>query len=252
LGHVPRSPRPLRAVTFDVAGTLIIPAESVAHTYARVAARYGLLTTPATMGPSFARAMSEAPPLAFGDPPPDDLAVRERDWWRAVVTRTLGVAADTPGFAACFAALYEHYGRAEAWTVAPGAGAVLTTLRRRRFAVGVISNFDRRLRGLLAELRLAPALDAVFVSAEVGWAKPAPEIFRRAFRALGVQAAAVLHVGDDAHADAGGALGAGAQAALVGTRRIVPGAVRLANLAEVPALAARLSRPRRRSPPRAR
>jgi putative hydrolase of the HAD superfamily len=234
LGHRPRSTASLRAVTFDAAGTLIVPAEPVLHTYARVAAHCGLVTAPATSGDTFARIMAEAPPLAFGDPPPEDLAARERGWWVAVVARTLGVADDAPGFAACFDALYDHYGRAEAWTVVPAARAVLTTLRRRRFGIAVISNFDRRLHGLLAALQLAPALDAVLVSVEVGWAKPAPEIFRRAFRVLGVPAAAVLHVGDDAHADAGGALAAGAQAALVGTRRIGPGMVRLASLTEVP------------------
>jgi putative hydrolase of the HAD superfamily len=247
-----RSRRPLRAVTFDAAGTLIVPAEPVPRTYARFAAGAGLLADPATIGHAFARAMTAAPPLAFGNPAAESLATRERAWWATVVDGALGVPARGPGFEACLDALYAHYARAEAWTVVPAARAVLVTLRRRRLAVGVVSNFDRRLRPLLAALRLAPLLDVTAVSVEVGWAKPAPEVFRHAFRAFGVPAAAVLHVGDDPRADARGALAAGAQAALLGAARVVPGAVPLARLADVPALAARLSRPGRRSRRRAR
>jgi len=220
-----------------------VPAEPVAHTYARLAARSGLVTDPAVVGDAFARALAEAPPLAFGHPPPQALAARERAWWRAVVARTFGVATEAVGFAACFEALWDHYARAEAWTVVPAARSVLTALRRRGLALGVISNFDRRLHGLLAELRLTALLDTVVTSVEAGWAKPAPEIFHRAWRALGVPAAAVLHVGDDPCADGGGALGAGAQAALVGARSPLPGASRLTSLAQVPIVAARLSRP---------
>jgi len=232
-------------VTFDAAGTLIVPAEPVAHTYARLAAQAGLVVDRATIGAAFVQAVTAAPPLAFGHPPPRRVAALERAWWADVVARTLGVRQGHPAFAACFDALYDHYTHAAAWTVVRGARTVLATLRRRRLAVGVISNFDRRLPGLLAELRLAAMLDTAVTSVDAGYAKPAPEIFRRAFRTLGVPAAAVLHVGDDPHADGAGALGAGAQAALVGLRRDVPGATRLASLAQVPALAARLSRPAR-------
>jgi putative hydrolase of the HAD superfamily len=236
------SPRPLRAVTFDAAGTLIVPAEPVAHTYARLAARAGLVVDRATIGAAFARAVADAPPLAFGHPPPPRVAALERAWWADVVARALGVPGGSPAFAACFDALYDHYAHAAAWTVVPAARAVLTTLRGRGFAVGVISNFDGRLPGLLAELRLTPMLDTAVTSVDAGYAKPAPEIFHRAFRALGTPAAAVLHVGDDPHADGDGALGAGARAALVGPRRAVPGTTRLTRLAQVPALVARLSR----------
>ncbi len=48
-----------------------------------------------------------------------------------------------------------------------------------------------------------------------GKAKPSPEIFDAAAQAVGVSSAEVLHVGDDAHLDVLGALGAGMQAVWV-------------------------------------
>ena len=49
----------------------------------------------------------------------------------------------------------------------------------------VISNFDDRLRPLLARLELDSLFDAVVVSAEVGAEKPSPRIFEAACKATG-------------------------------------------------------------------
>jgi putative hydrolase of the HAD superfamily len=88
----------------------------------------------------------------------------------------------------------------------------LGELKRRGLKVGLISNWDARLRPLLRELQLDRYFDSIVISAEVGAQKPAPEIFRAAAAQLGVPAETILHVGDSQAEDVAGARAAGWQA----------------------------------------
>jgi putative hydrolase of the HAD superfamily len=135
----------------------------------------------------------------------------------------------------------------------PEVPAVLEELRGRGVALVVVSNWDISLRDVLRETGLAPLLDGVFTSAEVGSAKPDPEIFRRALDLAGVDPADALHVGDSPEADVAGARAAGVEPVLVvrdpASRPPVPelgpgmsadeleGVTTVASLAELPALA---------------
>jgi putative hydrolase of the HAD superfamily len=75
---------------------------------------------------------------------------------------------------------------------------------RRSHRVSVLSNADLSLRGRLErDLELGDLFDDVVVSAEVGMAKPEPEIFRMAARRLGVPVEACVFVDDlDLNVDA--------------------------------------------------
>ena len=86
----------------------------------------------------------------------------------------------------------------------------LRGLRDRGLRIGVVSNFDGRLPGLLAGLGVAA--DAVVWSTRASAAKPARAIFAAAASALGVPLDQLCHVGDDLVADVRGAEAAGAQA----------------------------------------
>ena len=79
----------------------------------------------------------------------------------------------------------------------------------------MVSNWDERLRPLLAALELAPCFDACLISCEVRSAKPDGMIFAAAAEALDLKAREILHVGDSDREDAGGALMAGMQALLI-------------------------------------
>jgi len=89
------------------------------------------------------------------------------------------------------------------------AAAFLDDLRARDIPVGLVSNWDTSLRGVLADLGIADRFSAVCISAECGAAKPDPRIFQAALAALGVRAAEVVHCGDDPDLDGAGALAAG-------------------------------------------
>jgi putative hydrolase of the HAD superfamily len=72
----------------------------------------------------------------------------------------------------------------------------LAAWRRQGLRLAVVSNFDRRLHGLLASLCLRPSLEVVIVSSEVGAAKPSPLPFQRALQELDLRPQQVWHVGD--------------------------------------------------------
>src|SRR5207248_1962029 len=86
--------------------------------------------------------------------------------------------------------------------------AVLAQLTA-HYTLGIISNFDRRLRRVLEQLALAPLFRHVVISSEVGADKPDPWIFERALALAGAQPHEALHVGDEPGADWEGAGRAG-------------------------------------------
>lgn len=104
----------------------------------------------------------------------------------------------------------------EAWweevAVPPATVATLEELRRRGLRLGLCSNAPYRARSLhaqLARLGLAGLFDSVTFSSEVGWRKPAPQIFAAALGALGAAAPSTAMVGDRRREDVGGARAAG-------------------------------------------
>jgi putative hydrolase of the HAD superfamily len=206
---------PLEAVTLDAVGTLMAVAEPVGRTYARCAARHGIALAPAEAERGFHDALAAAPPLAFPGVATAHLPERERAWWSAVVRRAFGPAAERVSFDQCFAELFAHYGRPEAWCVFSEVPEALHRLRARGFKIAVVSNFDGRLPPVLAGLGLLPLVDVVVHSTAAAAAKPDPAIFRGAMSTLGVAPSATLHVGDDLVADIEGARRAGMRAVLV-------------------------------------
>jgi putative hydrolase of the HAD superfamily len=114
----------------------------------------------------------------------------------------------------------------------PEVPGVLDALRRRGDRLAVVSNWDVSLHEVLERTGLAPAFDAVVVSAELGFAKPDPRPFARALELLGVDAAHALHAGDQVDEDVAGAEAAGVRAVLVAR----DGAPPLAGVPTIPSL----------------
>ena len=205
----------LRAIFFDVAGTLIVTRERIGHSYARIAREYGLEADDKAVGAAFRRAFNAAPGLAFG-PGHDAHALRrlEREWWRRVVTDTFAEFGPFRDFEGYFAALFDFLGDPANWKADPEAEPMLKVLKERRLMLGVISNFDYRVYGILNGLGLGAYFDTVTISSEAGWAKPAPEIFKAALARHAVAPQQSIHVGDSEHMDFAGARASGIAAVL--------------------------------------
>ena len=157
----------VRAVSFDAAGTLFHPARPVGTLYAEVAARHGVEIDPGELQRRFRHAFATAPPLAFPGVPPAELRARERAWWRTLVARVfIGIA--FPRFEAYFDDLFAFFASPEAWRVDPDAPALLQALRARGLRILIVSNFDHRVRGILAALGLLALVDRITISSEAG------------------------------------------------------------------------------------
>lgn len=229
----------MKAVLFDAVDTLIRPWPSVGSVYARAAAAHGLRCAARALEEAFLPAYRELFPERFhGRSGLQTSEARERRWWTRVLARTFERAGcGTPGPAALAAGL-EAFGRGAAWRLSAGARQTLRSLRARGVKLALVSNYDSRLHRVAAELGLAPLLDAVVVSAEVGWAKPSPRIYAAALAALGVGAGEALMVGDRPKEDAAGAAAAGLRSVLYDPHGRAPGPGSIRDLRRVPALVA--------------
>lgn len=203
-------------VFFDAAGTLFHTREPAGLSYAKIAQRFGACTDERRVIDSFRRAFAAAPGLAFG-PGHDAERLREleREWWRRLVRATFESLADFPDFDAYFDALFAFFADPANWTSDPDAPMLLAALRESGLELGVISNFDYRIYGILDRLRLTRYFDTITISSEAGYAKPAPEIFRIALERHELSSAEALHVGDTEALDIAGAHAAGIAAILI-------------------------------------
>lgn len=97
----------------------------------------------------------------------------------------------------------------------PDAEPAIARARERGWRVVVASNWDVSLHIVLARLGLAPLLDGIVTSAEVGARKPAAAVFERALQIAEAPAADAVHVGDSLEEDVLGARAAGIEPILV-------------------------------------
>jgi putative hydrolase of the HAD superfamily len=200
---------PLRAITFDVTGTLI-HTPRVFEIYSQVLSRHGFDAPVEHVAELFPLVMDEmscrvTPGVDRFRAHPDG----PRGWWQDVLDRLcqyLEQPTPTP-FAA--AELYHRFSQADAWEVYPDTRPVLEALRRRGLALAVVSNWDDRLGRLLTHLDLVRHFDAVVFSYALGIEKPDGRLFAHALDLLGVRPEEALHVGDRLREDVEGALGAG-------------------------------------------
>ncbi len=189
----------IRAVTFDAGHTLVEPRESVGDVYAAAAARQGASgLSREDLERRFHAALREA-----------GSAVNTKADWARIVDATFAGLLSRPPSETFFPELFEQFGRAAAWRIYDDVAPTLAALAQSGVRLGVISNWDERLQSLLVELGLAGQFEVIVVSCEVGFAKPAPEIFAAAARAFNLPPEEILHVGDNWQADVIGARASG-------------------------------------------
>jgi putative hydrolase of the HAD superfamily len=217
----------VRAVFFDAVGTLISPREPVARTYAECAHRHGLEVSEEHVRGSFREAFARQEQIDRDAGWRTDEA-RERARWQAIVSEVL------PGTGSCFEELWAWFASPAAWAVHAEAAEVIRELADRGLAVGIASNFDARLLGLVdAFPLLAPLRWRCAISSLIGWRKPAPGFFAYLTQLAGCPAGQILHVGDDRRNDVDGAMAAGFKAILFDPHTAVPGQDQIARLRDL-------------------
>jgi putative hydrolase of the HAD superfamily len=112
---------------------------------------------------------------------------------------------------------------------------VIAAARATGLRVVVASNWDVSLHDVLERIGLAPSLDGIVTSAQVGARKPAPAVFESALRLAGAAPAEAVHVGDSVDEDVHGALDAGIEPVLLSRdgRQAPPGVRQIASLRDL-------------------
>ena len=195
----------VEAVTFDVGGTLIRPWPSVGHVYAEVAAGCGCEEIlPEVLNLQFAAAWANLKNFNHG-----------RGEWAALVDATFEGLTTRPPSETFFSELYDRFASPDVWRVYEDVAPAVDALASRGIQLGIVSNWDDRLRPILEGLGLIKYFEAIIISSEVGFTKPSPVIFQHASKKLGMPTEFILHVGDSADQDFTGAKSAGCKAVLL-------------------------------------
>jgi putative hydrolase of the HAD superfamily len=192
-------PAAAKAIVFDVVGTLVEPAPTVAEAYRAAALRHGIDRDVADIQASFRAAWRRQEAVdAASHPAFATSGPRERERWQAIVADVFQLAAESD---AIFADLWGHFGKPESWRPIPAGRKLARAALDAGLTVALASNFDERLFGIATAIEPLSWAHHVFASSEIGWRKPAVEFFRTVERRLERRPDELVLVGDDPELD---------------------------------------------------
>ncbi len=196
----------IQAVTFDAAHTIYRPYPSVGEIYREVMQQHGLDYPAAELEAGFRRAFKSV----SKDAAILDGERREWSYWRSIVSESISQLSPQPtNFESLFHDLWNEFSHGHRWRPAPTAAETLETLRQRGYTTALLTNWDQRVRRVVAETGFSDRFDHLFVSSEIGHEKPDRGIFEYCEKALGLAPEQILHIGDSLQHDIAGAQAAG-------------------------------------------
>jgi FMN phosphatase YigB (HAD superfamily) len=193
--------QPVRAVTFDCWGTLIVDRDMAAAAAVRVKA-----IAEASDGQLSPEAAEELLRRAWAE--------HHRQWLGGTQYGSPGIArfiADELGDQAVYGLLQETFedaGRHGIVEPVPGAVSTLQALRERGIRTALVCDAGmtpgRIVRDFLGDLGVLPHLEFCAFSDEVGVPKPSPKMFQTALEAIDMRPESAVHVGDLLRTDVDG------------------------------------------------
>jgi putative hydrolase of the HAD superfamily len=200
----------VRVVFFDAVGTLIHPDPPAPIVYARIGQEFGSHYDAAAIKERFSEAFraEEEIDRSNGWQTSEE---REIERWRRIVESVLDDVGDPT---ICFRRLFDHFAGPGSWRCDPATGELLKSFEKHGYVLGLASNYDFRLRNVLAGKPELALLRHLCISSEVGWRKPAGEFFAAMSKLVGLPPEQIIHIGDDPVNDYQGAIAAGMHAVL--------------------------------------
>jgi putative hydrolase of the HAD superfamily len=218
---------------FDAVGTLIYADPPVADVYRAAGARFGSVLTADEIRRRFATALqTESGQVGSLSRSPTSEAAEVARWERIVAVVFDEVS--TQHASELFESLWNHFAQPQHWRLYDDVAPALQLLASRGIRIGIASNFDSRLRTIIAGLPGLAACERVFVSSDVGFVKPDPRFFAAIQQQLRVPATEISLVGDDWLNDVVGARAAGWQSVWLCREEGPKGEPHIRTLAELP------------------
>ncbi|MSQ24173.1 MAG: HAD family hydrolase [Chloroflexi bacterium] len=205
----------IRAVFFDVGGTLAHPRPSFNGLLAEVCCRAGLSVTLEAATLAEAAVWQKIAQREGGGRGFTLSAASSREFWLWVYGAFLDeLGAPVPNEVIA-EDLFNTFTQPENYQLYDDALPILDRLKAAGIRMGIISNWEPWAAQLLDALGIRDYFDCTSISGELGFEKPDPAIFRHALAAAGLTAGEVLHVGDNPLDDVAGARAAGLRAVLI-------------------------------------
>src|SRR5205814_9441809 len=108
-----------------------------------------------------------------------------------------------------FEHLWVYFANPQSWRLYDDVPAALAALERRRYQLGIASNFDARFKRIVAGHTPLDVCTSLFLSSDIGFTKPDLRFFRAVEERLGTVPAEIVLIGDDEISDVQGATAAG-------------------------------------------
>lgn len=212
--------RTIKAVIFDVGGTLLRPRVPYNDTVFNIVTEAGVDVSKEELHAAVQPAMDELWRRTGRDL---DLWANDhtiQEFWNlyySIILAELGVPKEErPPLARRIQHVYRQH---DHWQTFSEAEDVLHTLHDEGYTLGVVSDWHTSLLELLDHLELTRYFRFVVASAIVKTGKPTPSMFREAIRRAGVEAHEALFVGDLYMTDIVGSRAAGMHPVLVDRSR---------------------------------
>lgn len=206
-----------RAVFFDVGETLLAPHPSFPELFARVLIERGYEVEPEVVGEVFARMAPTFAEVIDKHATEPWTVSRENSlaFWGRIYRAALGELGIEDSGGEITEAMYSRFTRYESYRLFPDVLPALEAAKAAGLTIGLISNFEEWLEGLLTHMEVGELFDPVVISGKVGIEKPDPAIFRLALDRSGMAAAESVYVGDHPRIDVEGAEAVGMGAVLI-------------------------------------
>lgn len=208
-------------IFLDAGYTLFTANPSPSKFYHQVCLRHGAEVTLEQMVASMREVWIERVIPEMSDPEADFFCSDEEDrqwWWNydKEVFRRLGIPEDKR--LGIFDEIYGFFDDPSAWRLYSDTLEALETLKSNGFSLAVVSNWNTSLRRIVDALDISRYFEFVLASAEAGWKKPSPRIFRIALERAGAHPSRVVHIGDTYQTDVMGASKAGIRGIMLDRR----------------------------------
>lgn len=193
----------IKAIVFDIDGTLCSLSKEVGAVYAEVLARHNLIMDPEVLNQAARAEWQYFQELYLNTANHYHTShEREKNVWLEFVRRVLVRAKfAVEDQADLMHAIYNAFASAAYRSVEPGAIEFLQKAKGRGLHSVAASNNDQRSKVALQELGLAEHLEGVFVAGDLTWKKPSPFFFETLAQRLKLKPEHILHVGNNLELD---------------------------------------------------